>query len=350
VQTVARTASTVSTEPRIEPTPYTRQLVSSLTNLDFTQGQVTPEQAQQWKQNLEALAAQGAAAVPAIREFLEQNKEVVFGASGGRDLLGQASMRSAFINTLAQINGSEATAALVQTLQTSTLPGEIDQLAQTLEQRAPGQYRQEALNAINEVLNMASNGQLPAGWDVGALFKTLQGYGDASTASALEQLQGPFKYYSTMALAGMEGGDGVPVLVRETQDATAGSRRDFAYQMLAQVSAQYPDAGTALLEQAKANQISDAAWAKIATGLAGDQYQIGEPAQTGGADSPPIQGLKTFHIGSGNQNFYSLPLAAGPQLQQRIALVDQLIGLTSSPNALAALQTAKATLSGMSAN
>ena len=193
---------------------------------------------------------------------------------------------------------------------------------------------------------MASNGQLPPDWDMGVLFKTLQNFGDSSTASALAQLQGPYKYYSTMALAELQGGEGVTALVQETQ-GTSAAQRDFAYQMLAQVAADFPDAGAALLEKAKANQISDSAWVKIATGLAGDQYQIGEPPQMGRVDPASIVGLKTFHIGSGNQNFYSLPLDGNAQIQQRLALVDELAGATSSPAALSALQASRATLNTM---
>ena len=348
VHAVARAAAApVSNEPRAEPSPLTRQLVSGLANLDFSHGPITAEQAQQWKTTLQNLTAQGAAAVPAIREFLEQNQEVNFRAVSGGDLLGQPSLRTAFINALGQIGGPEATTAMVQTLQSTTSPSEIAQLAQTLEQQAPGQYRAETMNAINEVLNMASNGQLPAGWDVGSLFKTLQTYGDTSTASSLEQLQGAYKYYATMSLAGLQGGQGVPALLQEVQDNTLGSKRDFAYQMLAQVATQYPDAGAALLEQARANAISDAAWNKIIMGLAGDQYQIGDPPSVNGVDPNLTSGLKTYHIGAGNQNFYSVPLTGDGQIQQRIAIIDQLLGATSNPTAINALQAARNTLSGL---
>src|SRR6185503_6052752 len=54
---------------RIEPSPQTRQLVASLTNLDLSHGEITREQAQQWKEGLQALTSQGRGAVPAIREF-----------------------------------------------------------------------------------------------------------------------------------------------------------------------------------------------------------------------------------------------------------------------------------------
>ncbi len=334
-----------ATQPRIEPSPYTRQLVAGLTNLDLSQGALAPDQAEQWKKTFQTLVAQGAEAVPAIREFIEQNQEVDFSAIGGIGLLGQASMRSALMNALGQIGGPEATGALLGMLQSTTVPSEIAQLAQVLDQQAPGEHRQETINAVGEVLNMASSGQLPAGLDVGALFKILQNYGDSATAPALEHLQEPYRSYATISLAGLQGGQGVPLLVREARDAAGGSKVDFAYQMLAQVAAQYPDASAALLEQAKANQISDSAWDKIATGLAGDQYQIGAPPSAGGAGPDTEPGLKTYHIASGNQNFYSLPLTGDAQIAQRLALIDALLGVTSSSAAVAALQSARVSLS-----
>ena len=337
---------------RTEPTPYARQLVASLTNLDLTHGPITREQAQQWKQGLQVLTQQGAAAVPAIREFLDQNQEVSFSAVSGGELLGQSSMRVALIDALQQIGGPEAMAVMLQTLQTTALPSEIALLARNLEQLAPGQYRQETLNAVNEVLAMADKGQL-AGWDVGTLFQVLQNYGDASTASALAQLQSKWNYYATLALAGLPGGEGVPSLIRQAQDATAGGKSSLTLQILAQVASEYPDAGAALVEQARLNQIPDSAWRKIATGLAGDQYQIGTPSELS-ALSPSMPGLKTYHIESGNQNFYSLPLNANlssDQIGQRLALIDQLLAAaSSSPAAMEALQNARASLDKLPKN
>jgi hypothetical protein len=244
---------------------------------------------------------------------------------------------------------------MLQTLQATTLPSEIAQLAQVLEQQAPGQYRQETLNAINEVLAMAGKGQLPANWDVGELFKVLQNYGDASTASVLEQLQPQWRYYATLTLAGMPEGAGVSALIHEAQNPAAASGRDFAYQMLAQTAVQYPDASAALLEAARQGQIPDAAWRKIATGLAEDQYYLGSPPSPPDGGVPTIPGLKTYHIASGNQNFYSLPFggsappgqpaATGDQVSQRLELINQLLAATSNPAAQAALQAAKNTLS-----
>jgi len=349
IQPISRpAAAAVAQAPAVagpEPSAYTRQLVAGLTNLDFTRGPVTKEQAEQWKQSLQTLTAQGAAGVPAIREFLEKNQEMNFGALVGGEQLGQSSLRSAMINALGQIGGPEATAAMLNTLQSTTLPSEIAQLAQALEQQAPGQYRQETMNAIQEILGMAGKGQLP-GYDVGALFKVLQNYGDSAAASVLDQLQPEYKYYATMALAELQGGSGIPSLIHEAADPAGGGKRDFAFQMLAQSASQNSDASAALLEQARLNQIPDSAWRKIATGLAGDQYQIGAPPADATLNPGSLPGLKTYHIQSGNQNFYSLPVGADGQISQRLDLITQLLSATSNPQAVAALQSARDTLTG----
>src|SRR5205814_8115724 len=128
----------------------------------------------------------------------------------------------------------EATAHIAQLLQTTTVPSEIALLAQHQEPLAPGQYRQEAINAANEVLAMAGKGQLP-GWDVGALFKMFQNYGDAAAGTAVEPLQSQWKYYSAMTLAGLPAGQGIPSLLHQVQDPA--ESHDFAFQMLAQAAA-----------------------------------------------------------------------------------------------------------------
>lgn len=336
-------------EPRTVATPYTVQLLSGLTNLDLTQNPITPEQAEQWKNTLQSLTGQGAVAVPAIRDLLERNWEMNFTGVAGGDLLGQTSLRSALLNSLGQIGGPEALSVMVQTLRTTTLPSEVGQLAQALEQAAPGQYRQDILNTASQLLNMAGNGQLPAGWDMAGLFKVLQIYGDGSTASLLEQLRPQWKYYTTLSLAGLPGGEGVPSLIRLAEDPAAGGSRDFALQMLAQLAVQYTDAGAALIQAARLNQIPDRAWAKIAAGLAGEQYQLGTPPGDPSSGSETTPGLKRFHIENSNQNFYSLPLSSGADAGQRLALLEQLLASTANPAAATALQNARLGLAGLSA-
>jgi hypothetical protein len=340
-------AGAISETPPVEPMSDPRQLVASLARLDLGEG-ITREQAGHWKQQLATLIQQGAAAVPAIREFLAQNQEISFDAARGGEFLGQHSLRAAFFDVLQQIGGPEAEALMLQTLQTTTLPSEIALLAHQVDRQAPGQYRQEILNAAQEALSMSEKGQLPD-WDVGPLFKLLQQFGDTSTVATLEQFRSQWSYYATLSLAGMPGGEGVPSLVRQAQDAASGTgmQRELAFQMLAQASAQYPDAAGALLEQARLNQIPDSAWRRIAAGLAGDRYGIGLPPEINPV-TRTLRGLKTYHIESGNQNFYSLASGAGlsaAETHQRIALLDQLRAMNLNPAAAAALQAARDSLS-----
>jgi hypothetical protein len=337
---------------RPEPSSYTRELVAGIVNLDPTRGSITEEQAEQWKQRLATLVQQGVAAVPAIGEFLEQNQELNFSAFEGGQLLGQPSLRTALIDALRQIGGPEATSAMLETLQTTTLPSEIALLARYLEEQTPGEHRQAILSAAQDVIAMADKDQLP-GWDVGALFQVLQSYGDSSTTAALQQLQLKWNYYATMSLAGMQGGEGMPNLIRQAQDPTADGRtRDHVFQMLAQVATRYPDAAGALLEQAQSNQIPGSAWRKIVAGLAGDQYGIGSPPNLNPI-TKTLPGLKGYHIVVGNQNFYSLPLSAtlpSEEINQRIALLDQLRGHTQDTVAVQALQTARESLASRMSN
>ncbi len=337
----ASRSETALTSSAPAPSPYTRGLVGSLTGIDLKQGPITPEQAEQWKVGRQALVAQGAAAVPAIREFLLQNQDAQLTAANGGSLLGETSMRLSMIEALRQIGGPEATAAMLETLQNSSAPSELARLAQNLEQVAPGQYRQELVSAANAALAAAAKTQ--GDGDVGALFQMLQTYGDAGTASALEQLQSQWSYYAMIGLAGLPEGQGIPSLVRQAEDPAAGGKQSLALQLLAQVSGQYPEAGNALLEQARLNQIPDRAWTTLASALAGDQYHIG--AAPSGPDGTAIPGLMAIHMAAGNQNFYSLPVTDPSELQKRLALIDQLLAASQNPAAIAALQNARTRVS-----
>jgi hypothetical protein len=101
-----------------------------------------------------------------------------------------------------------------------------------------------------------------------------------------------------------------------------------------------------LIEQARGNQIPESAWHKIASGLAGDVYGIGLPPGLDPANKP-LAGLKTYHLASGNQNFYSIPLTtgvSGDEMQRRRALIEQLLAANSSPAAIQALTAAQSSL------
>jgi hypothetical protein len=325
------------------------QLIGQLSQLQIAGGKLTAEQARQIQQSLQQLVAQGAAALPAIREFLDKNLDLPFGDNGSM-LAGASSLRAGLIDGLRQIGGPDAIALSRQVLQNTADPTEISMLARNLEEAAPGQYRQEALDAARQALAQAAAGNLNLS-DVGPLFKVIESYGDSNVAADLENAGTKWGTYATMALAGLPSGDGIPSLVKIAQDPGSldSGQSKLALQMLAQLSGQYPDAGSALVEMAKQNQIPDAVWRRIVDGLAGDQYQIGAPPTVSGQNSLPISGLKTYHLEGGNQNFYSLPVTMNgpaPDLSQRIAIIDQLLNAAAgNPAAVQALNDARSSLS-----
>ena len=337
-------------QPRTEATPLTQQMVASLTQLDLRRGAVTPEQAAQWKQGLQQLVAQGASAVPAIRDFLEKNLDLRFDGLAGGNVAGYSSLRAGLFDALLQIGGADAVAVSRDVLRTTADPLEIAMLARNLEQQAPGQYRFEALNAARMTLEQAAQSSVN-GRDVAPLFQLFQTYGDASYVAALQHTLPKWSYYETLALAGLPEGQGLPLLINQVQDPkSAGSTgNNFALQVLAQMAGQYPDAGTALVEQARLNRIPDQIWRQIGQVLAGNQFQFGSQVIDNTLPPASGSGVSTYHIEYGNQNFYTTPLganASAEQIAQRRAVIDQLLGVTSNPTAVAALQAAKNSLPG----
>jgi hypothetical protein len=212
-------------------------------------------------------------------------------------------------------------------LQATAAPYEIALIARQLEQQTPGQYRQEILSAVTETLGMAAKGELP-GFDVGPLFQTLQSYGNEGTVATVEEMGSPWKYYSAITLAGLPEGAGVDALIRQAQGGAGVERssRDFAFQMLAQVAAQYPAAVDALVEQAGNGQIPPSAWRKIAEGLGGNQCGITSSLEVR-TDHPAVLGSKTYHLDKGNQSYSSIrsPCCQPPTAAQRRDLIDRLL-------------------------
>jgi hypothetical protein len=312
--------------------------------MDPAAGPLTPERLGQWKQNFQDLVKQGSAAVPAIREFLEKNSDFVFDSHSAASL-GYSSTRTAMFDLLQQIGGPEAIAGMTAVLGTSSDPREIAILARDLAQQDPEQYRGEVLSAVHEALTMAANKNLE-GSDVGPLFEVLQKFGGPEAISELEQATGQWKYYATIALAQLPDGAGIPSLIGMAQDSSGKSSRDVALQMLTQVALQYPAAHDALLDQVRSDKIPARLWPYLSSPLAGDQLQVQDSVLNGAANLAQGSDLKTTHIANGNQNFISAPVAGltVDQINQQIALVDELLAVTSNPAAVNALQQSKATL------
>jgi hypothetical protein len=308
-----------------------KDLVTSLAALDPKKGPITKEQAEQWKQNLKALIAQGKEAVPAIREFLERNVELSYANSGGESL-GYSSLRSSLIDALSQIGGPDATSTLLSTLQTTALPSELQQLSQALEQSAPGQYRNDIVGAARQTLDLATSGGLGKE-DAGPLFSILEKWGDNSITADLQKAASAYKYYPVIALANLPDGAGVDTLVNMAKDPNAPST---VAEMLGQLAPTNDKALTELLDLARNNRLTPMQWQQIISLVGGDQYLFGDAAKASAAN-PGQNDCQFFHIEWNNQNFSK---CKNPNFQpdKSIAAMNQILGVTTDPNIRTALQ------------
>ncbi len=322
--TAAATAKPVVTGPA-------KDIVTSLAALDPKKGPITKEQAEKWKQDLKSLIAQGATAVPAIREFLERNVELSYANAGGESL-GYSSIRSSMIDALQQIGGPESVSALLSTLQTTALPSELEQISKALDQSAPGQYRTDILNAARQTLDLATGGGLGKE-DAAPLFSILEKWGDPSVTTDLQKAASAYKYYPVIALANLPDGAGVDTLVNMAKDPNAPST---VPEMLGQLAPTSQKALDELLDLARNNRLTPAVWQQVISLVSGDQYLFGDAAKANAAN-PGSNDCQFFHIEWNNQNFSK---CRNPTFQadKSVTAMNQLLGVTTDPNIRTAIQ------------
>ena len=147
--------------------------------------------------------------------------------------------------------------------------------------------------------------------------------------SAITRNSDQWKYYASLSLSQLANGAGIPALIQMARDPAAAGKGTLgvALEMLAQVAPQYPEARSALIEQARQNKIPPNLWPYVASSLTGDQYQYQESVFGSPAASPAAGDLKSIHINFGNQNLYS---AGGSSLSpdqttQQLSLIDELL-------------------------
>jgi len=308
--------------PAVSPSAA-QEVIARVGQPDFFAGGVSPQKAEELKRSFKQLVEEGAGAVPAIRTYLDRFQDVDFDSVGAGKQVGYSSLRMGMLDALRQIGTPEAMALSLQTLQTTGDPQEIGFLAKGLEkQLPPDEFRSVVLAAASESLTQALSGQW-SGRNVTPLFEVLQKYGDEGVIALLEKSSSKWNFYTTLALAGMPDGAGIPALVRIVQDqaSAAVGNGDFALRPLAQAALQFPEARASLLEQARLNQVPEKAWPGIAASLAGNYIQYGN--QLFGSTVPPVVWSKE-------------------QIDLRLHLFDQMIAATSTPTGKQVLQNAQA--------
>ena len=169
------TAATVS-QP--EPSGPARELVKSLIDIGLQRDAMTTESVEGWHKTVADLLQLGAEAVPALGEFLQKHEDVRFDPDPAINLLGEPTLRIAFLKLLSDLPGPQNLELQEQVLRTSADPDEIAVVARQLEMQEPGKYRQAIVESATATLAKARKGESP-GHDDSPLVKILEQYGNS---------------------------------------------------------------------------------------------------------------------------------------------------------------------------
>jgi len=184
----------------------------------------TLRQAVYW---LEELALAGEKALPAIREFLARSEDFDLASSQNKtarsaaESILPASLRFGLFEVVKRIGGKAAETLLAETLNTTARGTELVWLARALQEMAPNQYRESALVSARELLSRpapASTITLVERVDRDSLFEVLTFLGDSSyVATAQEQVLGASGKVDRSALKYLEqslGAQAVPLVAQ----------------------------------------------------------------------------------------------------------------------------------------
>jgi hypothetical protein len=314
--------------------------MTKLVQIKPRNGKFSPEDIFEINRLIKELIRQGQAGVMAIRAFLESGQDVSYEGYKRSILGGNSSLRLAMIDALAQIGGLETAAFMASILQATTNPEEVALLAKGLERSAPGAYMDQILDTVLTMLGTAlmnSPSQYPG---LGYLFGVIQDYGNASHASDLESIfrksPSATSEYAMMALSKLHEGSGISTLIKIANEMSGdpgayGMRYDLSLQMLAQTSREYPEASEALLEMVKTNKIGTDSLIRVASVLGGTEHQLITTT------SPVSQAsLADIYINGRAAETWS-----DAEIDQRLRLIDQLIGSNPQPAAVKALENAR---------
>lgn len=152
-----------------------KAVVDDIVSVATKTNEITADDAKKFHDGLTELVRQGAASVPSIQDYLDKNVDSNYGDVKGAEELGYSSLRHALLDTLKQIGGPESEQAEVHVLQTTAEPNEVGELAKNLEAQAPGQYRDQILQAAKEALDLAESGQTEV--ERGPLYRVFSSFG-----------------------------------------------------------------------------------------------------------------------------------------------------------------------------
>ena len=137
---VSASPSAIDSPTNSDRSAVARELVKRLSEVEMQPGGVTPESAAKWNKDLESLVEQGTAAIAPLDEFFQSKVDVRFD-TGSTNMLGEPTLRIAFIEVLFNVPAPDNVNLQEQLLQNTSDPAEVALLARQLEAQEPGKYQ-----------------------------------------------------------------------------------------------------------------------------------------------------------------------------------------------------------------
>ncbi len=318
--------------------------------------EISAEEAATIQGMLAALQKKGMTAIPAIRDFLRQGEDVNFAKLSGGERVGYRTLRQAVIDTLLKLGGGAALATSLEQIQQTKDPIEMAMLARGVEKQEPEVHKEEVIYAIGTALQ--STEQLPTkdAPDVSPFFDLLRTYGGPQAVAVLERSVPRWGEYALIALASLSEGAGIPSVTALANTSSVSVENPvLPLQVLAQTTVDYPQARDTLVNLVRTGQIPDRAWKAIGETLEGKSLQFSSKMFDGtplaenraiGADGRSLM-WKSYYIEWLNIRYEQDVASAdwsAEQVQQQVALIDDLLKTTSSPIGKQALQQARVSL------
>nr|MDQ3621746.1 hypothetical protein [Verrucomicrobiota bacterium] len=185
--------------PTLE-TPSAQNVIARLQHFGLDASTDDSRKYRQLISELERLVEVRPAAIPAIRDFLRQNRDVVMeqregppagkGPKWKQDTAAPPSIRAGLIETLARVGGPDAEQLLRETLSATTRGYEVLAIARALEAMAPGKHRAAVLTAAQHLLAETPTADPATRLDEHTrdyLYDVLAEYGNAATVAQVSR-------------------------------------------------------------------------------------------------------------------------------------------------------------------
>ena len=291
----------------------THQLLNEFVTLAI---QSDSSQAKELEHLRVALHGLGYNALQAIKSQINEE-------SGGSLFL-ESGRAQALLDILLILGLPEVEGVALEWLNNEPSAAAVVQIGRYLARHAPGSYDPEIRLAVEKALLLADQSDER----LGPLYELLGEFGDEKTAALLLNMPRHRDAYSSVALAMIPDGSGIPLLEQDARLVESGLQTvhgRLAIELLAQQAHQFEDAAAIVLDLAVQGLIPSDIWPQVLAIVSGERQITLNPTAQG------LVGSYTIFSSKGDQTLYLVTRTAaedqGNWADWRILMLEELLQL-----------------------